>query len=125
MSTSPPPEVADRDAPAGVLAELEAVLRQRRRQAPEGSYSATLLADPERATRKIMEEAFELCVELLRVEHSAERTAEEAADLVFHVLVGLAGAGVPLEDVLAELRRRRGGDGATGGARTEGGGDAR
>ncbi|MGH3664687.1 MAG: phosphoribosyl-ATP pyrophosphatase, partial [Egibacteraceae bacterium] len=47
-----------------VLAELEAVLRDRKAAAPPGSYSATLLADSEAACRKIMEEAFELCLEL-------------------------------------------------------------
>lgn len=91
-----------------VLDQLEAVLVSRRDAgAPEGSYSATLLADPERVQRKIMEEAFELCQELGRPQPEARRTAEEAADLLFHVLAGLVGARVPLADVLAELERRR------------------
>ncbi len=94
--------------PAGVLAELEAVLRLRRDAPPAGgSYSAALLADPERVQRKIMEEAFELCLELGRPVPDTRRTVEEAADVVFHVLVGLVGAGVALDDVLAELRERR------------------
>jgi phosphoribosyl-ATP pyrophosphohydrolase len=92
---------------AGTLEELEAVLVSRRDDPPAGSYSATLLADPERAQRKIMEEAFELCLELGRPVVDAERTAEEAADLLFHALTGLVGAGVPLADVLAVLERRR------------------
>jgi phosphoribosyl-ATP pyrophosphohydrolase len=91
----------------GTLEELEAVLVSRRDDAPAGSYSATLLADTERAQRKIMEEAFELCLELGRPTVDAERTAEEAADLLFHALCGLVGAGVPLADVLAVLDRRR------------------
>ncbi len=90
-----------------ILAELEAVLVSRREDPPAGSYSATLLADPERAQRKIMEEAFELCRELGRPSVDAGRTAEEAADLLFHALCGLVGAGVPLADVLAVLERRR------------------
>ncbi len=90
-----------------ILAELEAVLVSRREDPPPGSYSATLLADPERAQRKIMEEAFELCLELGRPSVDAGRTAEEAADLLFHALCGLVGAGVPLADVLAVLERRR------------------
>ena len=90
-----------------VLEELEAVLRDRMVQAPVGSYSAQLLRDPERTCRKIMEEAFEVCLELGRPQVSAERTAEEAADLVFHLLVGLVGAGVELADVLAVLEERR------------------
>lgn len=98
---------------ASVLTELGAVLRERREQAPEGSYSATLLADPELASRKIMEEAHELCVELLRAETDGGRVASEAADLVFHLLAGAAGAGVDVEEVLAELGRRRAGGGSS------------
>jgi phosphoribosyl-ATP pyrophosphohydrolase len=37
-----------------------------------------------------------------------EHTAHEAADLVFHVLVGLRAAGIPVETVFAQLRRRFG-----------------
>jgi phosphoribosyl-ATP pyrophosphohydrolase len=93
---------------AGTLEELEAILVSRRDDPPAGSYSATLLADTERARRKIMEEAFELCLELGRPTVDAARTAEEAADLLFHALCGLVGAGVPLADVLDVLERRRG-----------------
>ena len=105
MTTDP-----DTPRPAGaVLAEVEAVLRSRLRDAPEGSYSLTLLTDPERAARKIMEEAFEVCLELGRPAVDRARVASEAADLVFHLLAGLVGAGVPLDDVVDELRRRRAG----------------
>jgi len=90
-----------------ILEELEAVLRDRLVAPPAGSYSATLLTDPEAAQRKIIEEAFELCLELGRDPVDADRTAAEAADLLFHTLVGLVGAGVPLTSVLAELQARR------------------
>lgn len=94
--------------PDQVLTELESVLIARRDGPPPAhSYSATLLSDPERAQRKIMEEAFELCLELGRPRPDPERTAEEAADLVFHVLAGLVGAGVGLDAVLTALRERR------------------
>lgn len=89
------------------LAALEAVLRSRREQPPEGSYSAALFADGERLQRKIMEEAFEVCLELGRVPRDHERVAEEAADLVFHLLVGLVGAGVAFADVERVLAGRR------------------
>lgn len=89
------------------LQDLEAVVRQRARDTPEGSYTAKLLADPELAQRKIMEEAFETCLELGRPARDAERIASEAADLVYHLLVGIVSAGVSLDDVLAELARRR------------------
>jgi phosphoribosyl-ATP pyrophosphohydrolase len=89
------------------LADLEAVLRDRLSADPAESYSAGLLRDPERAQRKIMEEAFELCLELGRPEGDRGRTAEEAADLLYHVLVGLVGAGVALDDVMTVLEGRR------------------
>lgn len=94
------------------LGDLEAVLRDRRAavdagNAPEGSYSAALFADSELVRRKIMEEAFELCLELGRETVDAERVVEEAADVVFHTLAGIVGAGVAWQDVMSELERRR------------------
>lgn len=90
------------------LQDLEQVLRARRVDAPPGSYSVTLVSDPERASRKIMEEAYEVCVELLRPQVDRGRVAGEAADLVFHLLAGLVAADVELSEVLAELDARRG-----------------
>ena len=100
-----------------MLPEVEAVLRGRmaalrrdREAALAGSYSATLLDDSELARRKIMEEAFELCLELGRADTDAfdpARVAAEAADLLFHTLAGLVGAGVGLDAVFGELQSRR------------------
>lgn len=104
---TPPPAPRGGRAIGGVLEELERVLLRRREDPPPGSYSATLLADPELAQRKIMEESFELCLELGRATADGDRVAEEAADVVFHVLAALVGAGVPLDAVLDRLRERR------------------
>lgn len=90
-----------------VVDELETVLRSRRDTQPDGSYSATLFADRERLERKIMEEAFETCLELGRTDVVRERLVSEAADLVFHLTVGLVACDVSLEDVFAELASRR------------------
>ncbi len=89
-----------------ILHDLEAVLRSRLTDPPPGSYSVTLLTDPEKARRKIMEEAFELTLELGRDQVDHDRAAEEAADLLFHTLAGLVGAGVPLAAVLRVLEGR-------------------
>lgn len=64
-----------------ILDDLEAVLAERRSADPAQSCTARLLADPELVRRKIMEEAFEVCLELGRDDHG--RVAEEAADLVY------------------------------------------
>ncbi len=90
-----------------ILSELEGVLRSRAGADPNESYTARLLADPELNQRKIMEEAFEVCLELGRSEVSAELVANEAADLIYHLLAGLVGADVPLDDVFAVLEGRR------------------
>ncbi|QXC60004.1 phosphoribosyl-ATP diphosphatase [Aquihabitans sp. G128] len=87
--------------------ELEGVLRARHEQRPEGSYTATLFADRDLVERKIMEEAFETCLELGKPTVDTERLVSESADLVFHLMVGLTACGVSLEDVFAELGRRR------------------
>jgi phosphoribosyl-ATP pyrophosphohydrolase len=89
------------------LATLEQTLLDRRAQRPEGSYSVTLFDDPELLQRKIMEEAFEVCLELGRSTTAPDRVASEAADLLYHLLAGLASVGVPLAAVEAELERRR------------------
>jgi phosphoribosyl-ATP pyrophosphohydrolase len=88
------------------ISDLEAVLRSRRDAPPLGSYTAELLADPERIQRKVMEEAFEVCLELGRPEVDRARVAEEAADVVYHLMVGLVGVDVPWADVVAVLEER-------------------
>lgn len=95
-----------------MLEELEAVLVARRSADPADSYTARLLGDPELTQRKIMEEAFEVCLELGRGRLDPGQidkglVAEEAADVLYHLLVGLVGADVALADVLAVLEGRR------------------
>jgi phosphoribosyl-ATP pyrophosphohydrolase len=92
---------------ADLLTDLSDLLRARREERPDGSYSVTLVTDPVAAQRKIMEEAFEVCLELGAPRVDPARAASEAADLVFHLLAGLVGAGVTWEQVLAELAARR------------------
>lgn len=90
-----------------VIDDLEALLRLRRDERPSGSYSTELFSDADRLMRKIMEEAFEVCLELGRPAADRQRVAEEAADLVFHLLVGLVSVDVSFEDVQQMLARRR------------------
>jgi len=89
------------------LEDLEAVIRSRRDASPDESYSARLLSDGVLTQRKIMEEAFEVCLELNKPTTAAERVAEEAADLLYHLLAGLIAVDVPFADVLAVLEGRR------------------
>lgn len=90
-----------------ILHDLESTLRDRRSASPEESYTARLLADPTLNQRKIMEEAFEVCLELQASPIDAARTAEEAADVMYHLLVALVGADVAIDDVLSVLEGRK------------------
>lgn len=95
------------DPPALVVARVAEVIARRRRERPEKSYVVSLLdAGLPKINAKITEEAGEL-VEALPAGDAAH-TAHEAADLLFHMLVGLESAGVPLDAVFGELRRRFG-----------------
>jgi phosphoribosyl-ATP pyrophosphohydrolase/phosphoribosyl-AMP cyclohydrolase len=97
------------DAPtsaAGVVEEVRRVIEERARQRPEGSYTARLFAKGlDHALKKVGEEATEVI--LAAKGESADRLAEEAADLLFHVMVVLAHRGVPPRAVLGVLQARR------------------
>jgi phosphoribosyl-AMP cyclohydrolase / phosphoribosyl-ATP pyrophosphohydrolase len=88
------------------LPELERTLTTRKAERPEGSYTSELLADPDRIGAKIREEADEVSRAIAG--ESDERVAEEAADVLYHLEVGLLSRDVPLAaalDVLLERRR--------------------
>jgi phosphoribosyl-AMP cyclohydrolase / phosphoribosyl-ATP pyrophosphohydrolase len=97
------------DEPAPVpheaLAVLQRTLRSRAAERPEGSYTVTLLDDPELAGEKVEEEAEEV-VRAAR-EESDERVAEEAADLLYHLSVLLASREVSQAAVMEVLNGRR------------------
>lgn len=77
----------------------------------EGSYTAQLASGGAAAvSRKIIEEAAETAGAALRHEagrDGGERVAEEAADVIYHLLVLLAERGVPPQRVTEELAARR------------------
>ena len=82
---------------------LAATIAQRRREMPDGSYTAKLLAGgTERVAQKVGEEAVEVVVAAL----GDERLAEEAADLIYHLLVLLEERGVGIGEVARVLRDR-------------------
>jgi phosphoribosyl-ATP pyrophosphohydrolase/phosphoribosyl-AMP cyclohydrolase len=93
---------------SGVLGELQRVIAERAAAPPEGSYTARLLAKgPDHVLKKIGEEATE--VVLAAKGDTDERLAEEAADLLYHLLVALRQRGVGFERVLETLQARRAG----------------
>jgi phosphoribosyl-ATP pyrophosphohydrolase/phosphoribosyl-AMP cyclohydrolase len=87
------------------LPRLAQVIAQRATEQPEGSYTAQLLADENLRLKKLGEEAVELA--LACAASQKETAAEEAADLIYHVIVASAAAGATLDGVLGVLERRR------------------
>lgn len=91
---------------AEVLERLAATIAARKGADPGASYTAQLLADPARAAKKLGEEAVETVIAAVQGDPAA--LAAESADLVYHWLVVLAAAGVPLDEVAARLEAREG-----------------
>jgi phosphoribosyl-ATP pyrophosphohydrolase/phosphoribosyl-AMP cyclohydrolase len=91
--------------PAEAIPALERTIAERAGAAPEDSYTARLLADRERLAQKVEEEAEE--VGRAARDESDERLAEEAADVLYHLAVLMAGRGLSLTDAYEVLNERR------------------
>jgi phosphoribosyl-ATP pyrophosphohydrolase len=87
------------------LADLEARIAERAAASPDESWTAKLLAaGPERAAKKLGEEAVEAVIAAVKGDR-AELIAE-SADLLYHLLVVLKSRDVALQDVLSQLEVR-------------------
>ena len=87
------------------LADLEKIVAARAAASPEESWTARLVAGGQKkAAKKLGEEAVETVIAAIADDRG--NLTDEAADLVFHLLVVLKIAGIPFSDVLAELERR-------------------
>ncbi len=95
------------DQPQTLLAELEAVLESRKASSAGASYTKSLYEKgPAAVGAKVREEADELA-RAIEAE-SDSRVISEAADLFYHLLVGLRSRAIPFRRVLSELARRLG-----------------
>ena len=73
---------------------------------PTGSYTTSLFADGKaRIAQKVGEEGVELA--LARMKDNKTEMAEEAADLLFHMMVLLQDAGLKLGDAIKVLEARQ------------------
>jgi phosphoribosyl-ATP pyrophosphohydrolase/phosphoribosyl-AMP cyclohydrolase len=89
----------------GLLARLADRIESRKTGAPEGSYTAYLFEKGlDKICKKIGEEATEVVVALKNGDPAP--IAEEAADLLYHLLVALSAAEVPLAQVATALEKR-------------------
>ncbi len=95
-----------------VLAELAALIRARRAESAEKSYTRQLLdAGPEQCAKKLGEEAIEAVI--AGVSGSDNALKAEAADVLYHLIVLLEARNVSWDDVLSELSARMGVSGHT------------
>lgn len=84
---------------------LEDFLRKRQKELPGGSYTTSLFqGGPSKIGQKVGEEAVELVIEAML--KNDENFLNEAADLVYHLIVLLLDRGFALEDVVKVLRTR-------------------
>ena len=87
------------------LETLEGIVAKRLEHAPENSYTARLAAaGTRRIAQKVGEEGVELA--LAAAGGKRQEIIEEAADLVFHLVVLLVERGIALGDVVAALESR-------------------
>jgi phosphoribosyl-ATP pyrophosphohydrolase/phosphoribosyl-AMP cyclohydrolase len=96
------------DTAANAFDDLSAVIAERSTadaaESEKPSYTRKLLSDRNLRLKKLGEEAAELIAAC--ADGDARRAVEEAADLVYHSAVALAGLGASLRDVAVELGRR-------------------
>jgi len=102
------------------LADLEKIVAARARSGDAGSWTAKLFAaGQQKAAKKLGEEAVETVI--AAIADDRDGLVAESADLLYHWLVVLAVADIPLSQVMAELQRRTAQSGiAEKAARTQG-----
>ena len=89
--------------PVGLLARLQGLIESRRDGDPEHSYTTRLLqGELARCAQKVGEEGVETALAAV----TGDKLNEEAADLLYHLLVCLTASESSLGAVLAELERR-------------------
>ncbi len=94
------------DPGSGVLDELYAVIQDRMRRMPEGSYTADLLRQGiGRVAQKVTEEAGEAAIAAAMGD--TENLPSEVADLLYHTLALMAASGVKPQQVWDALQERR------------------
>lgn len=93
------------DSPLDFLKDLDAIVADRFKKRPKGSYVSSLIkSGPDRIAQKVGEEAVETVIASKNKDRKA--LLGEAADLVFHLAVLLRSRGLSLADVAGLLRDR-------------------
>ncbi len=91
--------------PYEIIHALYEKVLDRKQNKPEGSYVAKLFEKgSDKIIQKVGEEAIETVIALKNKDKN--EIVYETADLIFHLIVALADAGVKIEDIQEELLRR-------------------
>ena len=85
------------------LEELIKLIRERKKNSPDNSYTKKLLDNKNLSTEKVKEEIGEL---IESVENNSNKI-HEAADVLYHLVVYLEANNINIEDVMDELKNRR------------------
>jgi len=91
---------------ADVVQRLSSVIESRRGGDPATSWTAKLIVDRPLAAKKLAEEAIETALAAALDDRAG--LVAESADLIYHWLALLAGAGVSLEEIAEALEAREG-----------------
>jgi len=87
------------------LQQLQDLIHQRKEEMPEGSYTTSLFQKGiNKIAQKVGEEAVELVIE--SKDDNEDLFLNEAADLVYHLLVLLTAKGKDIQDVVSILEER-------------------
>ena len=86
-----------------IIEDLILLARERKKNPVEGSYTNKLLKDKNLAKEKVLEEVQEL---IEAIEQNSNKI-HEAADVFYHLIMFLEANDVKIEDVIAELNKRK------------------
>ncbi len=88
------------------IQELYKIIDERIKTNKKNSYSNTLMKlGPKKIAQKFGEESAELIIDYLK--GSKKRTIEEAADVIYHLLILLKSKKITLDEINKELLRRK------------------
>lgn len=89
-----------------VVQELYKIIEERKGNPIEGSYTSYLFEEGlDKILKKIGEESAEVLISSKN--NDPKEMVSEISDLVYHILVLMAFQGVKVEDIVAELEKRR------------------
>jgi phosphoribosyl-ATP pyrophosphohydrolase/phosphoribosyl-AMP cyclohydrolase len=87
------------------LTELEKLLKSRKEERPDGSYTASLFNEGlDRIAQKVGEEAVETVIEAKN--NDQDRFVNETTDLLFHLMILLRQKEIPLKTIVQQLEKR-------------------